>query len=394
MSLKMNTNSLLILTYEFPSNNDRQGGVGTYTFNIAKAFCRKNMNVTVIAPRIFVCNNYDKEQTFKIIRITNILLFREIMFFVFALRFSFRNKPASIFCTTWFPGGFVAYFINKMIKTPYVIAAHGSEILDKQNSGNYTKELIRKCLRIFKKQVFNHSDHIFSVSNFTKRVLIDQGVFAHKISVVNNGVDIDKFMPLPKDKKLQKDYNLDEKKVLLTVSRLDKHKGHDIVIKALPLVLKEVKNMKYLIVGKGSEEDKLKRLVKMLGLDRQVAFLGFVNDNNLVKTYNLCDVFILLPKEIDGDFEGFGLVYLEANACEKPVIGSKTGGIEDAIEDGKTGLLLDSDKPENVASAILKLLLNKNMADRLGKNGLEQIRKYRTWDHSAEEMLRLMKRVS
>ena len=148
--------------------------------------------------------------------------------------------------------------------------------------------------------------------------------------------------------------------------------------------------MQYLIIGKGKEEKRLKTLVKRLDLENHVSFLGFVSEEELVMFYNASDVFILVSREIPGDFEGFGLVYLEANACGKPVIGAKTGGIEDAIKHGETGLLVRDVKMDNVAEAILKLLINKDYAVKLGKTGLAQIKKYRTWEFVADEMLRFI----
>jgi len=382
----MTKQSLLILTYEFPGDSGRQGGIGGYTFDLANAFNSK-VDVLVFAPRIGNCREFDGKRGYGIRRVANILIIKEILLFLMTFKHILFHKVDCIFCSSWLPGGIIAFLMNKIFGTPYVVSAHGSEILDRQNSGSILKEELRGRLSFLKKHVYNHAQRVFSVSNYTKRILINDGIRPEKIDVVKNGVDLGRFGPLEVKNKSE----MLEGKILLTVSRLDKHKGHDLVIEALPYVLKKIRNVKYLIIGQGPEEQKLRNLVKYKGLNDCVSFLGYVSDKDLVKYYRICDAFIMLSKEISGDFEGFGLVYLEANACGKPVIGARTGGIEDAIIDGETGLLIDDLAAQNVAGTILKLLENEDLANKLGKGGYEAVVKNRTWNQVAERMLKLMR---
>lgn len=378
--------SLLILTYEFPGDSGRQGGIGGYTLDLANAF-NNAVDVLVFSPRVGNCRELDGKRKYKIRRVTNILIIKEILLFFMAFKHILFHKVDIIFCSSWLPGGIIAFFINKIFGIPYVVSAHGSEILDRQNSGSVLKEGLRGRLSSLKKHVYKNAQRVFSISNYTKRILTNEGIRPEKIDVINNGVDLDRFRPL----EVKNISEMLEEKILLTVSRLDKHKGHDLVIEALPYVLKKIKKVKYLIIGQGPEEQKLRELVKSKGLNDCVSFLGYVSDKDLVKYYGLCDAFIMLSKEISGDFEGFGLVYLEANACGKPVIGARTGGIEDAIKDGETGLLIDDLAAQNVASTILKLLENEDLARKLGRGGYEKIVNGRTWNHVAERMLKLTK---
>jgi phosphatidylinositol alpha-1,6-mannosyltransferase len=179
--------------------------------------------------------------------------------------------------------------------------------------------------------------------------------------------------------------------VILTVGRLAERKGHDIVLRALPTVLRKFPETRYLIVGTGPEEQRLRHLAVELGVAEQVVFAGRMPDEDLPDCYAACDVFVMVSREIPakGDVEGFGIVYLEANAQGKPVVGARSGGVADAVEDGVTGLMVDSTDPENVADAILRLLANKDWAACLGIQGRNRVRT----EFSMEVLARRMQSV-
>ena len=91
-------------------------------------------------------------------------------------------------------------------------------------------------------------------------------------------------------------------------------------------------------------------------------------------------------REIESDTEGFGITYLEANACEKPVIGGDSGGVSDAIVDGETGFIVDPTDPGQIAEKTIRLLSDRELADRMGKNGRRRVEKEYTWDGIAERL--------
>ena len=171
-----------------------------------------------------------------------------------------------------------------------------------------------------------------------------------------------KFFPKNRVAELAEKYELRESRILLTVARLasdEKYKGYDKVIQALPDIIKEIPDIKYLVVGAGDDTVRVKALAKKLGLDKYVIFCGFIPNDVLVDYYSLCDVFIMPSKG-----EGFGIVFLEALACGKPVIAGNKDASREAILNGKLGILIDPDNTSEIAGAVIKVL-KKDVPDRL-----------------------------
>ena len=133
------------------------------------------------------------------------------------------------------------------------------------------------------------------------------------------------------------------KRVIITVSRLMKRKGHRFVFEAIEKIKNEIPDIHYLIVGDGPEKENLMKITNKLDIVDAVTFRGKISadDKELVCLYSLSKIFVMPTFSEEDDFEGFGIVYLEANACCIPVIASKTGGIEDAVIDGETGILVE-----------------------------------------------------
>jgi len=220
-------------------------------------------------------------------------------------------------------------------------------------------------------------------------MLVDFGLDESKISVVYNGVDMDRFKPGLNADSVVSRHNLKGKKVLLTVSRLKRYKGHDTVINLMPSLLKRFPGLVYIIVGEGSDRDYLEALVSSLNLRGNVIFAGNRDKQDLPLYHNICDVYIMLTKErgITDEFEGFGLVFLEASSCGKPVIGANTGGIPDTIVHGKTGYLVDPNNSEEIKHKIITLLEDRGLAERMGTEGRSRIlREDLTWESAAKKI--------
>jgi len=189
---------------------------------------------------------------------------------------------------------------------------------------------------------------------------------------------------------------LQGKQVIMTVGRLDERKGHDMVIRAVRLLVERFPQLVYMIVGKGREEQRLKGLAEDLSIGERIIFTGFVTDEALPDYYRLCDVFVLPNRETEdnkqmrGDYEGFGVVFLEASACGKPVIAGKSGGSGEAVVDGVTGLLVDPKSESEIANAIERILSDNEFAGRLGMDGRRRAEKEFDWKYAAEAMERIL----
>jgi len=229
------------------------------------------------------------------------------------------------------------------------------------------------------------AEAIVAVSSFTRNELVKKGVRSDRIHVITNGVDVHGFSPGPKDNQILERHNLVGKNILLTVARIVERKGHDRVIEALPRILESVPNTVYVIVGRGGYERYLKEMVREAGLENYVVFAGLVPLEELVRYYRSCDVFIMPNRTLpNGDTEGFGLVFLEANACGKPVIGGNAGGVPDAIVNWETGILVDGNSVEEIAKAAIQLLSDQKLAERMGQAGYRRAQKC-SWANKAKE---------
>ncbi|MEH2172163.1 glycosyltransferase family 4 protein [Nostoc sp.] len=236
----------------------------------------------------------------------------------------------------------VCYIVKFFTGTSYWVVAHGLEVWDIQNKA--TKFALEKA------------DKIISVSNYTRqRLLQDTNIDSEKIVVLPNTFDASKFPINSKPTYLLKRYNLtDEQPVILTVTRLGstaKYKGYDQILHALVKVRSHLPNVHFILAGKGDDIPRIKALVTNLNLQDCVTIAGFVPEQELCDHYNLCDVFALPSKG-----EGFGIVFLEALACGKPVLAGNQDGSIDPLADGKLGCLVDPDNVEEIADNLIQIL--------------------------------------
>jgi phosphatidyl-myo-inositol dimannoside synthase len=217
------------------------------------------------------------------------------------------------------------------------------------------------------------SDRIIVVSRFTQQVvtrLMGAGP-ANRVSLIENGVDGHCFHPQAKSQDLVDLYRLNGSFVFVSVCRLLEKKGVDHAIHAFAQVLRLHPDCRYLIVGTGPYSSTLQSLTETLGLADQVVFAGQVADDELAEHYRLGDVFVMPNRELaNGDTEGFGLVFLEANSCGLPVIAGRDGGSTDAVVDGVNGLVVDGRSVDDTAAAMLKLREDGALRDILQGQGL------------------------
>ena len=198
-------------------------------------------------------------------------------------------------------------------------------------------------------------------------MLQDIGVHPAKIHIIHPGID-PKIFHNGKQlaQMIREKYYLGDAPILLTVGRLQRRKGHDMVIRAMPLIKAKIPHAIYLIVGTGEESAFLQALVREVDVTDSVIFVGCITDEEVLGCYAACNVFVMPNREINGDIEGFGIVYLEASAAGKPVIGGRSGGTSDAILDGITGLRVDGTSVAEIAEAVISLLNDSNTSQTYG----------------------------
>ena len=186
-------------------------------------------------------------------------------------------------------------------------------------------------------------------------------------------------------------------RVVLSVGRLvDAYKGHDMAIRAMPLILARVSAARYVVVGGGPRRSYLERLAAALGVAGAVRFVGEIADDEVDRWYRRCDVFLLPAREdrATGGAEGYGIVCVEAGLRGKPVVAGRSGGIPDAVIDGETGVLVDPLDPAEIADAVTRLLTEPDLAARLGRGGRRRASEDLAWPHSTGQLVRLLTEVA
>ena len=222
------------------------------------------------------------------------------------------------------------------------------------------------------------------MGNNQKNTLKKIGIDSKKIIVILDGTDPSVFKPGLETKFLEERHNTNGKYIMLTVGHLEKRKGHDNVIKAISRIREIIPDIVYIIVGRGPMEQDLIELVNDLDLNENVQFTGFVPYSELPYYYNLCDIFIMPSRNENDDIEGYGLVYVEANSCQKPTIGGNSGGVYDAIIDGQTGLLVNPNDIQDIANKIVYLKNNRNISTQLGIRGRKRVIKELNYEYMAK----------
>jgi len=245
-----------------------------------------------------------------------------------------------------------------------------------------------KIVAFLGRKILRDADLVITISPVISREFMDYGL---KVVEIIPGVDTERFHPGAKNNGLLDQWRLYDKRVLLTCGRLVERKGHDKVLEALVRVLEEAPNTVYLIVGDGPYRDSLKEITRKYGLNDFVRFVGLVDDCQLPDYYNLCDLFVM-PNRVVGSrgtatysVEGFGMVFIEAAACGKPVIGGDSGGAVSAIDRDRNGFLVPPGDSANLAEKIITLLKDSALYEKFSRNGLLHAKNF-TWERSVERL--------
>lgn len=364
-----------------------EGGIATYLLNLALGMTSAGHDVLVVAPRQPGDREFDRAQPFTTRRIPG-AFFRTPLWTLCLLWHILRFRGRVVVNGEWL-SGFHVWLLRPIAGLRYFVIAHGLELPEVEYS---FKKRIRKRLSFIKKSILRSATLVFPNSENTASLVKDCGVPDERIRVVHPAVDPSEFVPRDKPADLVEKYGLGSCPVILSISRLSVMKGQDVVIKALALLRAEGREARYVIVGRGPDKAYFEELARDEGVDDRVIFADYVAACRLIDFYNLCDIFVMLSRQMDNPLhlEGFGIVFLEAGACAKPVIGGNSGGIPDAVLDGQTGLLADPNSPEDCARALRKLLDDPAWAAELGRNGRRRIEKELNWPASVERMLTLM----
>jgi len=286
-------------------------------------------------------------------------------FFVKSFWLTLTQGITAIYAGRALPEGLVALFVARLTRRPVFIYAHGEEL----TGWGRGRKFQAMCFAM------RNADGILSNSDNTRDTLVDLlGVDRQRISLTYPTVDEERFHPEPPDSDLCESIDVTgAKKLILSVGRLLNRKGFDNVIRSLPMLLERGLDVEYALIGIGDEQDYLQALAHEFGVADRVHFLGHVSYEDLPRWYNACDLFAMPNRDIDGDNEGFGLVFLEAAASGKPSIAGLAGGTGSAVVDGVTGLRIDGENVAEIATALGRLLNDPEESNRMGQAARQRV---------------------
>jgi len=300
-----------------------------------------------------------------------------------------RTRPGFAWCAELTPAAYPARWLRARRALPYGVIVHGTELLLLQ------AKLRRSSWRRWTaRELLGNAAVVVANSRWTadlaRSVLteLERPALARDVRVVPLGTTPTRFRPGIDPGPVRGKYGLDGGPWLLTVSRLDAHKGIDTVIAALPAVRTAFPGAapRYAVAGVGPQQPRLARLVAELGLGDVVRFLGFVPDDDLPALYNAVDLYVGASRRVDLLAEGFGIALVEASASGLAVVGGRSGGVPDAVRDGETGILVDPDHPASVAAGITRLLTDAELRGRMGAAGRRAVETYYNWDRVAGDL--------
>lgn len=250
-----------------------------------------------------------------------------------------QKRPKHVFCGHINLAPLIQ-FLCQPLGIPYTVLTYGKEVW--------------QPLPDSQRRALAGAAQIWTISRYSRdRACAANGLDPHQIKILPCMVDGDAFTPGEKSPELIQRYDLAGAKVLMTVARLwsgDIYKGVDVTIRALPKIAAVFPEVKYLVIGRGDDQPRLAQLTHDLGVGDRVVFAGFVPTSDLVEHYRVADAYIM-PSQ-----EGFGIVYLEAMACGKPVLAGDADGSADPLQDGRLGWRVPHRDPEAVATACIEIL--------------------------------------
>lgn len=270
-----------------------------------------------------------------------------------------ENPVTASHCARCVPEGMLGMGLRLVKGLPYVCYVHGEEL----NIYSQSKEL-----RYLARVVMKGAASFIVNSRNTKAILATEwGIEGERIHLLHPGVDTTKFHPSAPQLHTRARLGWNDRAVILTVGRLQRRKGHDMLIRALPAIRGAIPNVLYSIVGDGEERPLLESLVRELDVEQLVQFRGESSEDDMIQCYQQCDLFVLPNREVEGDFEGFGMVLVEAQACGKPVVAGMSGGTCETMNPPHTGLLVDCTTPDHLAHNIVGLLRDDEHRIRMGE---------------------------
>lgn len=284
------------------------------------------------------------------------------------------------------PVGYAVWWANRKLGTPYLVYVNGGDLLrERQKAGR--SPIKRKAAQ----SILGHAVGIVATSKWVARlvsdVMTEVGVEQPPpVAALDLGTDPSHFNPSRDTGSLRRRWGVEDAPLILTVARLVPHKGQDMGIRALSMLTRDFPALRYIIVGEGPDELRLRGLAREVGVLDKVGFVGPMRDDELPEAYATSTIY-LGASRVDNEInvEGFGISFLEAGASAVPSVAGDSGGVRSAVRDGETGIVVPPTDAEGIADAIRSLLLNPERRKRMGLAARHAVETHYNWDRVARD---------
>ncbi|MFD2916251.1 glycosyltransferase family 4 protein [Psychroserpens luteus] len=367
--MKHKYKNILIVTSEFPP---QPGGIGNHAYNLADQLHQNDFNVSVIADQRSVSgneeNDFDRTNPFKTYRIR----LKKIRLFMYLKRliviFKLIKKADVVIASGKFPLWVVAIY-SVILRKKNIAIAHGTEV-------NFSNPLLKFSIN----KSLGRFQYIVAVSNYTKSLI--EYLDLKNVVVIPNGYNPEKW-----NISIDGDLKTEGNPKLITVGNVTERKGQLNVINHIPKLLERYPNIHYHCIGIPTEKERFMSIVKKHSIEDHVTFHGRLSDHDLKEYLTNSDLLVMLSSATrSGDVEGFGIAVLEANALGIPAIGSTNCGIEDAISNFKSGILVPFDSSDEFSNAIQTIMENY---DDYSKNALSWAESHK-WNYIIKDYIELI----
>lgn len=371
------------------------GGVITHTLGLSKALKRKGHNLYILTGRLngIISQLPPNIHIYKCKSVTGRYLWRQALSYGIngarSLPILHRKHKFDLIIgqgVSNLPAVWSKLDVNNICRTAYIWAARFFYL-----EGGFRlkpRKLLRNMLSLYPQVKLDqiactHADKLTALCEDTKLELMNlYKIPKEEISIIPNAVDLSEFKDL-KGKNIRAQYDLTDEPLALFLGRFVERKGFNDLIRAIPLVIKEVPDAKFMFVG-GKPNQVTLQLIRREGVEESVIFPGYVPHNKVMHYYDACDVFVFPSL-----FEGMPFSVLEAMASSKPVIATALYGMKEQIVDGVTGFLIKPKDIHKLADRLIVLLSNRQLTQKLGRAARERVKKHFTWDIVADAFLKL-----
>jgi phosphatidylinositol alpha-1,6-mannosyltransferase len=368
---------VLLVATEFPPG---PGGVGTHAWELARHLSGRGWSLTVLASQDYVtvaeADAFNAAQPFRVVPWRRAPLG--------PLRFLARLAGLKAILRTEAPDAVVASGGRAVLACAHACAGRGTPWLA---VGHGTEFGARGLKRLGFRTAFRRATAVVAVSEFTRRLFLELAGADRDAGVIHNGADPERFRVLPAGEAALRlaPLGIPPGRLLLTVGNVTSRKGQDVVVRALPQILRAIPDARYVVAGLPTEGERLKRLARECGVADRVHLTGRLDAETLTAALNIAELFLLTSRRTAvGDVEGYGIAVVEAALCGRPAVVSRGSGLEEAIVEGETGPAVPADDPDATAAAAAALLTDPARLRRMGERARERALAEQTWDRCVD----------